>query len=88
MTQYMMGLHKHIPGIILFIKYTGVLPHPLEKEETTQYNMQISFVKGISEQQNMACNKTPSLAIILVLSFEFVLYYCVSFRFSFRFALF
>ena len=36
MTTYMMGLHKHIPGIILFIKYTGVLPRPLEKEETTQ----------------------------------------------------
>ena len=36
MTTYMMGLHKHIPGIILFIKYTGVLPRPLKKEETTQ----------------------------------------------------
>ena len=69
MTKYMMGLHKHIAGIILFIKYTGVLPRPLEKEETTQHNMQISFVKEISEQQNIACNKTPSLAIILCFVF-------------------
>ena len=36
MTTYMMGLHKQIPSIILFVKYTGVRPHALEKEETTQ----------------------------------------------------
>ena len=70
MTTYMIGLHKHIPGIILFIKYTGVLPRPLEKEETTQHS-DFPCCKGIFKRQNMVCNKTPSLAIILVLSFVF-----------------